>query len=125
MLTRGRAGSGSNTGNGGNVMRSVQQPWRLVPATGPACGRRGRMRPSLRVRIFLSYRRADVGGHAGRLHDTLTRLLGPKGVFHDVTAIAPGRDFTAEVDRAIRECDAVFAVIGPGWLTATNPDGSR
>jgi len=42
------------------------------------------------VRVFLSYRRGDVGGYAGRLTDALLQRLGAKGVFQDVTAIAPG-----------------------------------
>jgi hypothetical protein len=77
------------------------------------------------VQIFLSYRRTDVGGHAGRLTDALTRRLGAKSVFQDVTAIAPGQEFTVAIDRALDACDAVLAVIGPGWLTATTPQGNR
>jgi hypothetical protein len=43
------------------------------------------------VQIFLSYRRGDAGGHAGRLSDVLRQRLGAKSVFQDVTAIAPAR----------------------------------
>jgi TIR domain len=76
------------------------------------------------VRIFLSYRRNDVGGHAGRLADALLQRLGAKSVFQDVIAIAPGQDFTVELDRALDDSDAVLAVIGPGWLTAVTPQGA-
>jgi hypothetical protein len=76
------------------------------------------------VRIFLSYRRSDVGGHAGRLADALLQRLGAKSVFQDVIAIAPGQDFTVELDRALDDSDAVLAVIGPGWLTAATPQGA-
>ncbi len=82
------------------------------------------MRDGRAVRIFLSYRRRDVGGHAGRLADALLQRLGAKNVFQDVTAIAPGQDFTAELDRALDDTDAVLAVIGPGWLTAATPQGT-
>jgi hypothetical protein len=41
-----------------------------------------------------------------------------------VTAIAPGQDFTAAIDRALDDSDAVLAVIGPGWLTAATPQGA-
>jgi TIR domain len=75
------------------------------------------------VRVFVSYRRSDVGGYAGRLNDILVRRLGQDNVFHDVTAIAAGRDFTAEIDAALASSDAVLAVIGPGWLTAGASDG--
>ena len=76
------------------------------------------------VRIFLSYRRGDVGGYAGRLADALHQRLGSKSVFQDVVAIAPGLDYTAVIDRALDESDAVLAVIGPGWLSATTSQGA-
>jgi hypothetical protein len=75
------------------------------------------------VRVFVSYRRGDVGGHAGRLNDALVDRLGRDKVFHDVSAIAAGRDFTVEIDAALASSDAVLAVIGPGWLGAATPDG--
>lgn len=75
------------------------------------------------MRIFLSYRRADVGGHVGRLADALEQRLGPKQVFHDVTAIDAGRDFLSVIHDALDGCDAALAVIGPGWLTASTPEG--
>jgi hypothetical protein len=77
------------------------------------------------VRVFVSYRRSDVGGHAGRLSDALVARLGHENVFHDVSAIAAGRDFTVEIDAALASSDAVLAVIGPGWLSAATPDGRR
>ena len=43
------------------------------------------------IKVFLSYRRADVGGYAGRLGDALVRHLGAKSVFQDVIAIGDGR----------------------------------
>jgi hypothetical protein len=77
------------------------------------------------VQIFLSYRRGDVGGYAGRLTDALRQRLGAKSVFQDVTAIAPGQDYTAAIDRALDGSDAVLVVIGPGWLAAATPQGTR
>jgi hypothetical protein len=76
------------------------------------------------MRVFLSYRRGDVGGYAGRLSDALRERLGAKSVFQDVAAIAPGQDFMAAIDRALDESDAVLAVIGPNWLTASTPQGA-
>lgn len=75
------------------------------------------------MRVFLSYRRSDVGGYAGRLHDALVQRLGAKNVFQDVSAISPGEDFTVAVDQALDACDAVLGVIGPTWLSASTPDG--
>ncbi|SDC90757.1 TIR domain-containing protein [Geodermatophilus telluris] len=76
------------------------------------------------MRIFLSYRRSDVGGYAGRLADGLRGGVGADNVFQDVLTIAPGEDYTAVIDRALDDSDVLLAVIGPGWLTATAPDGS-
>jgi hypothetical protein len=75
------------------------------------------------VKLFLSYRRGDAGGHAGRLGDALRLQLGERGVFQDVTAIAPGEDFTVAIDAALDESDAVLVVIGRGWLRAATEDG--
>ena len=76
------------------------------------------------MQIFLSYRRGDVGGYAGRLADALRQRLGANSVFQDVTAIAPGQNYTVAIDRALDEADALLAVIGPGWLTAATPHGA-
>lgn len=77
------------------------------------------------MRVFLSYRRGDAGGYSGRLADGLHQRLGPRSVFQDVSAINPGQDFTVAIDRALADCDAALAVIGPGWLTAVTPQGTR
>lgn len=64
---------------------------------------RGGGRP---VRVFLSYRRGDAGGYAGRLADALLQRLGPRSVFQDVTAISPGQDYTVAIDRALADSEA-------------------
>ncbi len=42
-------------------------------------------------RIFISYRRDDSAGHAGRIHDRLNREFGGDLLFMDVDAIALAR----------------------------------
>jgi predicted ATPase len=76
-------------------------------------------------RVFLSYRREDAAGHAGRLTDHLLDRFGQGSVFVDVDSIEAGADFTAEIERAIAGSDAVLVVIGPGWLDARTPSGVR
>lgn len=67
-----------------------------------------------RDRIFISYRRTDSAGHAGRLKDDLTRLLGNR-VFMDVSDIAPGAEFERVLYDELQSCGAVLAVIGERW----------
>jgi hypothetical protein len=43
--------------------------------------------------IFISYRRDDARGYAGRLYDRLAGEFGRENVFIDVDALQPGDDF--------------------------------
>ncbi len=77
------------------------------------------------MKIFISYRRDDTAGRAGRLFDLLATRFGARNVFQDVAAIEPGTDFTQRVDEAIAQCDATLVVIGSDWLSMSGPDGTR
>src|SRR4051794_29144095 len=68
--------------------------------------------------IFLSYRTPDVPGHAGRLYDRLVDRFGKANVFMDVSSMEPGTDWVAAIEETVGRCDALIAVIGPGWLAA-------
>ena len=43
----------------------------------------------------------------------------------DIDTIAPGTDFTEEIERAVASSDAFLALIGKRWLTATDAQGRR
>src|SRR5437762_13185902 len=75
--------------------------------------------------VFISYRRDDASGHAGRLYDYLVASLGKGRVFMDVDAIAPGADFVERIDSALSRSRAMFVVIGPRWGVATDRAGRR
>ncbi len=77
------------------------------------------------MQIFISYRREDTAGRAGRLFDALVSRLGTRNVFQDVTAIAPGTDFDREITAAINRCDAALVIIGSDWATLAGPAGRR
>jgi TIR domain len=77
------------------------------------------------LRVFVSYRHDDVPAYSGRLADRLVSRFGEDGVFLDIDAIDPGLDFRVVLRQAIEACDIVLVVIGPGWLEAREPDGSR
>jgi hypothetical protein len=70
--------------------------------------------------LFISYRREDAAGHAGRLSDRLVARFGEERVFIDVEDIKPGDDFEHAIERTLGQCDHLLAVIGPHWLKALN-----
>ncbi len=49
------------------------------------------------AKIFISYRRDDSSGHAGRLYDRLSDHFGPDQVFMDLDTIKPGHPCGAPV----------------------------
>ena len=73
--------------------------------------------------IFISYRRDDAEGHAGRLFEDLAQHFGKASVFMDVTGIAPGRDFRQVIEQQVASCGVYLAVIGKNWLTAADAEG--
>jgi TIR domain len=75
--------------------------------------------------IFLSYRREDSEGQAGRLYDDLVAVFGPDSVFMDVAAIQPGRDFRKSIDQSLNSCGVFLSLIGKSWLTAKDISGQR
>ena len=77
-------------------------------------------------KVFLSYRRDDTAGHAGRLFDQINSHFGDRvKIFMDVDSIAPGEDFIHVIENAVGACEVLIAVIGRNWLTATDQNGTR
>jgi len=74
--------------------------------------------------IFISYRRADSDGWAGRLRDALRSRFGDL-VFQDVDNIPDGEIFADVIDRALNECDVALVIIGPQWGSAVDEKGRR
>ncbi len=75
--------------------------------------------------VFISYRRSDSGGHAGRIHDGLVKYYGDGRVFRDIEDIAAGDDFVLAIRETLAKYDVVLVVIGPSWLTLTDDSGHR
>jgi hypothetical protein len=75
--------------------------------------------------IFISYRREDAEGEAGRLFDDLVRTFGDKSVFLDVAGISPGRDFRKVIGEKLTGCGVLLAMIGPAWASSLDSDGLR
>ncbi len=70
--------------------------------------------------IFISYRRGDRPGFAGRLAEALENVFGPEHVFRDIEDIRPGEDFVEVIAQRIAASDLVLVVIGPDWLDASH-----
>ena len=74
---------------------------------------------------FISYRREDAAGYAGRLRESLERRLGTARVFRDVDTVRPGQDFVQAIESRLSDCAVMLAVIGREWATAKDLAGSR
>jgi len=77
------------------------------------------------AKVFISYRRDDSAGYAGRIQDRLEREFGRDLVFMDVETIPLGVNFTEVLRGAVAKCDVLLAVIGPHWLEIRDGSGAR
>ena len=75
--------------------------------------------------IFISYRRDDAAGYAGRLHESLERRLGESQLFRDVDTLQPGQDFVKAIDARLATCKVMLVIIGREWIDARNTAGAR
>jgi TIR domain len=73
--------------------------------------------------IFISYRREDTEGHAGRLFEDLRTAFGDDSVFMDVAGIEPGRDFRKVIDTKVAGCSVLLCLIGRHWLGVKDAKG--
>ncbi len=77
------------------------------------------------ARVFISYRRDDAAGEAGRLADHLLKRFGADRVFLDIETIESGDDFVQVLQRSLQETAAVLVVIGRQWVDIRNAAGKR
>jgi hypothetical protein len=75
--------------------------------------------------IFISYRREDSAGYAGRMHEELEGRLGSEQVFRDADTLRAGQDFEEAIRRRLQQCQACLVLIGPNWLTSQTATGER
>src|SRR5204862_6256136 len=79
----------------------------------------GELSASGEPKVFISYRREETAGHAGRLYDVMASRFGDSNVFMDVD-IAPGVDFVNRITQAVDACHVLLVIIGPRWASITN-----
>lgn len=75
--------------------------------------------------VFISYRRADTAGHAGRICDDLDRQFGRAVAFRDIDSIDAGADFVDALEHAIGAARVCIVLIGDTWLSQRHMDGTR
>src|SRR5688572_4048698 len=75
--------------------------------------------------IFISYRRDDAAGDAGRLADHLHRRFGVARVFLDIETIQPGTDFVTVLRSSLQQTAVTLVVIGPRWASLRDAAGNR
>jgi len=77
------------------------------------------------AKVFISYRRDDSAGEAGRIQDRLEREFGHDLLFMDVDAIPLGMNFVRVLHEEVANCGVLLAVIGPNWLDLRDVNGNR
>jgi TIR domain len=77
------------------------------------------------AKVFISYRRGDSSGYAGRVRDRLERELGRDLLFMDVDAIPLGTNFSKVLHEEVAKCGVLLAMIGPNWPDARDEHGNR
>jgi hypothetical protein len=75
--------------------------------------------------IFISYRRKDSGGHAGRLHEELVRRYGRESIFMDIDSLHGGVEFRDRIHEALDASDTALVLIGETWTGPTHDDEAR
>jgi hypothetical protein len=76
-------------------------------------------------RIFISYRRSDASGHAGRLYDYLKNYFGDERIFFDVDTIQAGTNFEQKINSELDDSEVMLVLIGNQWLESKDQEGHR
>ncbi len=75
--------------------------------------------------IFISYRRSDAAGHAGRLFDRLAHWFDHDALFYDLDSIDAGDTFPRRLVDGIEAAKVVLVLIGPGWVDELNARAAK
>ncbi|WP_430382969.1 TIR domain-containing protein [Streptomyces sp. P10-4] len=73
--------------------------------------------------VFVNYRTGDEESTATLIARELARRFGDQRIFFASNSIELGHRFPAELVRAVEECEALLAVIGPRWAEVRGADG--
>lgn len=81
-------------------------------------------RPSGPDRLFVSYRKADTGGHSAHIFDLLCQRFGDDYVFFD-TKFEGGEEFPVRIRDEVARTDVMLVVIGRQWVSIVGRDGEK
>lgn len=70
--------------------------------------------------IFISYRRKDSSGHAGRIFDRLQQWYNSEDIFYDADSIEIADNFPTVIEKALQSVKVVLVIIGPNWAKSLN-----
>jgi hypothetical protein len=70
--------------------------------------------------VFINYRVEPNHADADVLYDEFGRNFGSDSAFMASRSIRPGNKFNEVIDKALRECQVLLAIVGPRWSVA-NP----
>ena len=110
---------------GKHVTGKATTPTGIDGNDGPEPSKADLPSPTPQAGVFISYRRRDEAGFAGRLYDRLEAEFGTDQVFMDVDSIDLGLDFVDVLNASLRVCRALVVIIGKDWLSASDRSGSR
>jgi hypothetical protein len=70
--------------------------------------------------VFINYRSIDNPWGAAGIHEWLSQRLDHQ-IFRDCVSLGAGTHYPSAIRAELERSDLLIAVIGPRWLTATNP----
>jgi hypothetical protein len=73
------------------------------------------------ARVFISYRRNDSKYQARMIYGAFQKVVPRDCLFMDINSIPPGVDFVETLQSWVNQCEIMLALIGPGWIEATDP----
>ncbi|MBI2764835.1 MAG: DUF2071 domain-containing protein [Chloroflexi bacterium] len=77
------------------------------------------------MKIFISYRRDDSAGWAGRVYDRISNEFGPENCFMDVEGLQAGENFDTAILEQASAADVALVMIGPNWFVPDAATGLR
>jgi hypothetical protein len=77
------------------------------------------------AKIFISYRRDDSKYQARMIYEAFCDVFPRDCVFMDIDTIPLGANFRTILKDWVDQCEVLLALIGPGWIEASDPNTKR